>query len=76
MKCFEYNKKNDFICKKKNCRYWLENKESNNCCLNFEKKEKITLEEIGKIFNVTRMRICQIEKNALNKIKDQIKKLL
>jgi DNA-directed RNA polymerase sigma subunit (sigma70/sigma32) len=43
--------------------------QSNNCCLNFSKKEKITLEEIGKIFNVTRMRICQIEKIAIQNIK-------
>jgi DNA-directed RNA polymerase sigma subunit (sigma70/sigma32) len=33
---------------------------------------KITLQDIGDIFKVTRMRICQIEKNAIKKLKDRL----
>ena len=33
-----------------------------------------TLEDIGNIFKVTRMRICQIEKKAIKKIKSIILK--
>jgi hypothetical protein len=36
---------------------------------NLDKKEKATLEEIGQHFSVTRERIRQIEKNAINKLK-------
>ena len=32
----------------------------------------MTLEEIGNIFKVTRMRICQIEKRAIEKIKEKL----
>jgi DNA-directed RNA polymerase sigma subunit (sigma70/sigma32) len=32
----------------------------------------MTLHEIGKIFGLTRMRICQIEKRALQKIKQAL----
>ena len=35
-------------------------------------EDKITLQDIGNIFKVTRMRICQIEKNAIKKLKDRI----
>ena len=35
-------------------------------------KSSITLEEIGNMFNVTRMRICQIEKKALAKIRSMV----
>jgi DNA-directed RNA polymerase sigma subunit (sigma70/sigma32) len=35
-------------------------------------EDKITLQDIGDIFKVTRMRICQIEKNAIKKLKDKI----
>ena len=48
-------------------------KKSQNCCINAAKEnEKITLQDIGDIFNVTRMRICQIEKIAISKIRDKI----
>lgn len=36
---------------------------------NLDRKERATLEEIGQHFSVTRERIRQIEKNALNKLK-------
>ncbi len=36
---------------------------------NLDKREKATLEEIGQHFTVTRERIRQIEKNAINKLK-------
>lgn len=72
MKCFNYNKKNKIECDKKSCRYWLNQCESQNCCLitvNDQKNKKITLQDIGDIFDVTRMRICQIEKTAVEKLR-------
>ena len=76
MKCFEYNKKNDKSCSNHACRYWIKCDNSKNCCILKIKDEsynenKITLQDIGNIFNVTRMRICQIEKNAIKKLKDK-----
>ena len=72
MKCFELNKNINSICKKENCRHWINNKKNGNCCFSAisNNKDNLTLEEIGKIFNVTRMRICQIEKIAIRKIKN------
>jgi DNA-directed RNA polymerase sigma subunit (sigma70/sigma32) len=32
----------------------------------------MTLQEIGEIFDVTRMRICQIEKSVMRKMSDQL----
>ena len=70
MKCFEYHEKTNLSCEKVNCRYWIKNKESQMCCINLiEKKDNFTLENIGELFSVTRMRICQIEKRAIEKIK-------
>lgn len=76
MKCFEYNKKCKLTCMKKECRYWINLKDNQNCCINAandESETKFTLQDIGDIFKVTRMRICQIEKNAIKKIRDKIK---
>ena len=52
-------------------------KKSQNCCLIASDKghksnlDKFTLQDIGDIFKVTRMRVCQIEKIAINKLKDK-----
>ncbi len=70
MKCFEYHKHKNIKCEKINCRYWIDHKNSQMCCLNLcGNKDSFTLEDVGKIFGVTRMRICQIEKNAIKKLK-------
>ena len=71
MKCFDYHNKNKTNCQRKKCRYWLEMTSGTNCCLNIASKDrKITLEDIGAFFKVTRMRICQIEKQAIKKIRE------
>lgn len=78
MKCFEYNNERETNCQKKTCRYWIEQSKYQNCCLIAAKDdgrrlggEKFTLQDIGDIFKVTRMRICQIEKIAIKKLKDK-----
>ena len=77
MKCFDYNKQCDKICVKDTCRYWIDQKKYNNCCITAASEEsnlageKFTLQDIGDIFKVTRMRICQIEKIAVKKLKDK-----
>ena len=76
MECFKYNKKNDKKCKKNTCQYWIKHKESNNCIVIASQKENYwTLERIGDLIGVTRMRVCQIEKKAINKIKQKLSTL-
>jgi len=72
MKCFEYHKEIKNQCTKQSCRYWIESSDCNNCCIIGANKENFTLQDVGKIFKVTRMRICQIEKIAVKKLKDKI----
>ena len=70
--CFAEHKKRNLPCKKSQCRYWVDADCHLNCALLGAKKGPLTLQEIGGIFNVTRMRICQIEKTILNKIYDTL----
>jgi len=78
MKCFEYNNNHKNNCQKESCRYWIRSKKYQNCCLISADDEsrldeaKFTLQDIGDIFKVTRMRICQIEKIAVKKLKDKL----
>jgi len=43
--------------------------ENQNCIINKANEKEHTLEEIGNIFEISRMRICQLEKNIVGKIK-------
>ena len=76
MKCFEFHAKSGKTCDKKNCRYWLQKKESQNCTVICAKKGPMTLQDIGEIYSITRMRVCQIEKNIIAKIKKRVQNVL
>ena len=68
--CFEAHKKFKKNCNKKNCRYWHDLGESNNCIINKSNSKPHTLQEIGDILGITRMHVCQIEKRIIKKLKD------
>lgn len=67
--CFSLQEFHKVNCQRKSCSNWIRNIESNNCIIVAAKSGPKTLQEIGKIYNLTRMRICQIEKNVYEKIK-------
>ena len=70
--CFNAHKEKNVNCRNKKCRYWHELNSSNNCIINKSSGSPHTLQEIGDLFDITRMRICQIEKQILNKMKKNI----
>jgi len=72
MKCFEKCEKEMSKCKNEECRYWIGAGEFKNCAILAANKGPMTLQAIGDIFGITRMRVCQIEKKILNKIKPGI----
>ncbi len=68
MKCFEAQACYNVSCKKQECRQWIDHNKSMNCTIIAAKEGPMTLQQIGDIFGVTRMRICQIEKKIIKKI--------
>ena len=61
-------------CEKKECRMWINYAEDQNCTLIAVKKEgPMTLNEISKRIDLSIVRISQIEKETLRKIKKRIK---
>lgn len=56
-------------------RYHIESEEHNNCvlCL-IDDKGSMTQEEISQYFKLTKMRICQVEKEALKKFNKRMGK--
>ena len=66
--CYELHDMHNTPCKKSDCRHWIDLKSCNNCVLISAKNGPKTLQEIGDMYGITRMRICQIEKNAIGKL--------
>ncbi len=69
--CFSVHRDCNVKCEMSECRYWQEMEGKNqNCVINAANSGPLTLQEVGNIFSVTRMRICQIEKSAKEILKD------
>jgi len=70
--CYEVHETANRACRKRECRLWLRSQEHHNCSAIAARTGPKTLQEIGDIFGVTRMRICQIEKIVLDKLSKTI----
>jgi len=66
--CFQCHQDLNKSCNKTSCRYWDGDLEKN-CVIIQTNNKTHTLQQIGEILGITRMRVCQIEKNIMNKIK-------
>jgi hypothetical protein len=66
--CFEAQSKYNVCCQRRHCKNWINSACDVNCIVVAVKNGPKTLQEIGKIYGLTRMRICQIEKAIYEKI--------
>ena len=76
MKCYEKCEKLKIKCGSEECRHWIDLESYSNCTLLASKYGPMTLQKIGDIFGITRMRICQIEKKVLEKIKPGLNNII
>ena len=66
--CFSAHARYGVPCQRKTCKNWVDCKKNVNCVMVAAQDGPITLQEIGDMYGLTRMRICQIEKNICRKI--------
>jgi len=62
-------------CPQKDCRHFLKSDKDLNCSIIAANAGPKTLQEIGDYYGISRMRICQIEKAILKKLKSDSKKI-
>jgi hypothetical protein len=67
--CFAVQAEHGVDCQRKRCQHWIANPESHNCVIIAAQQGPHTLQKIGQIYGLTRMRICQIEKSIFEKIR-------
>ena len=68
-KCHDKIRRTKKKCGQKDCRNFVQHEQSYNCAVLAADDGPMTLQEIGDIFGVSRMRICQIEKTILSKLR-------
>ena len=62
-------------CKQTDCRHFLNAEKDLNCSIIAADSGPKTLQEIGDYYGISRMRVCQIEKSILKKLRSESKKL-
>lgn len=68
--CFEKNSRKGTQCAQRGCRYWISHPGEMNCTLIAASRGPMTLQQIGEIMGVTRMRVCQLEKRILDTVRE------
>jgi hypothetical protein len=69
--CAKNIKKSGVPCKIFECRHNLKSEKNLNCAVLAAEAGPMTLQEIGNFYKISRMRVCQIEKTILKKLKSQ-----
>jgi hypothetical protein len=67
--CFAVTARANVDCQRQRCQHWIQHVEGHNCALIAAAEGPHTLQKIGQIYGLTRMRICQIEKSIFEKIR-------
>ena len=63
-------------CEEKECRHWINYEEDNNCSLIATSKNgPMTLQQIADRLEISVVRVCQIEKEVLRKVKKRLKNI-
>lgn len=70
--CFHEHEKRNICCERKKCPNWISHNASLNCSIICSQKGPYTLDEIGEIFGLSRMRICQLEKLIFVKLRKKL----
>ena len=68
--CAEVCYKSNTPCEKKECRLWLNHHDDLNCTqVAVKKNGAMTLKQVGERLDISYVRVTQIEKEAINKLK-------
>ncbi len=67
--CYQVVSNESSPCKETLCRHFLSSERDLNCSIIAANSGPKTLQEIGDYYGISRMRVCQIEKSILKKLK-------
>ena len=74
-KCYQIVAAEKKACGERDCRHFLLCDKDLNCSIIAAQSGPKTLQEIGDYYGISRMRVCQIEKSILKKLKSGAKKI-
>ena len=67
--CYKVVQQSSSPCGESSCRHFLSSEKDLNCSILAAQNGPKTLQEIGDYYGISRMRVCQIEKSILKKLK-------
>jgi hypothetical protein len=70
--CISEVKSSNQNCNNSGCRHFIKDESNLNCSVIIAEDGPLTLQEIGDYFGLSRMRICQLEKTILEKLKNKL----
>ncbi len=74
-KCAQECKKKQKPCQQSECSHWISYEQESNCSLvSIEENGPMTLVQIGERLGISFVRVAQIEKAAMNKMKKRLAK--
>lgn len=73
-KCAKDSLESESVCNNKDCRLWMDYDKDLNCSLiSVKKNGKLTLNQVGDRLGISYVRVSQIEKQAVKKLKTVFK---
>jgi len=69
LSCYQKVSRGRTPCQETSCRHFLSSEPDLNCSIIAANSGPKTLQEIGDYYGISRMRVCQIEKSILKKLK-------
>ena len=74
-KCYKLVADSGEPCPESECRHFLNSEKDLNCAIIAAQDGPRTLQEIGDYYGISRMRVCQIEKAILRKLRSDSKQI-
>jgi len=73
--CYQLVDDTNIPCSEIGCRHWLNAEVELNCSIIAAQTGPKTLQQIGDYYGISRMRVCQIEKSILKKLRRDSKSI-
>jgi hypothetical protein len=74
--CYKTQSEHNVRCQRQGCKHWFKCAECNNCTIIGALDGQHSLQEIGDMLGTTRMQICRVERDVLQKFRESAERMI